>query len=169
MLISFSNGCGPDYRMKDIKIVNANDKLGYDVYTVCDTCKEHGKCGSRDQSTVWADQHSRETGHTHFTRKACSMGLTPVLRGPQEHEPPTSSNVSESAEPNDDCLKAGMSISEVRFLLGEVGRTLSETPPHRSIEFRQSGKGANLGSKRTVTTNFDNGKLTDFSYGTWEK
>lgn len=164
------------YAMKDIKIVNASDHLGYDVVAVCDTCKEHGVCGNRNDSLVWADQHARATGHTHFTRQACSMGLTPVIRGPEEHVAPKPNAASDPAtQPwtTDDVLKTGMTIAEARTAIGDVGRTESETMAEsvarRTIRFRQTGHGANAGFTRTVLTDFENGKLTATKYGEWEK
>jgi len=147
------------------------------VVTVCDTCKEHGACGNRNDSLVWADQHARATGHTHFTRQACSTGLTPVIRGPEEHIPPklNSANDSAGTQPRttDDVFKTGMTIAEARSAMNDVGRTDSETMvdsvPHRTIRFRQTGHGANAGSTRTVWTDFENGKLTASKYGEREK
>ena len=169
------SGCDR-YAMKDIKIVNANEHLGYDVVTVCDTCKEHGACGNRNDSLVWADQHSRATGHTHFTRQACSTGLTPVIRGPEEHVAPKLNSGSDTATKpwtTDDVLKTGMTIAEARIAIGDVGRTDSETMvesvAHRTIRFRQTGHSANAGSTRTVLADFENGKLTASKYGEWEK
>jgi hypothetical protein len=169
-------GCN-HYAMKDIKIVNANDKLGYDVVAVCDTCKEHGVCGNRNDSLIWADQHARATNHTHFTRQACSSGLTPVLRGPEEHVPPKLTPAGNPAAPetqtSDDVLKTGMTIADARNAIGDVGRTDSETMAdsvsHRTIRFRQSGHGKNAGSNRTVYADFENGKLTAFRPDPWEK
>jgi hypothetical protein len=169
-------GCSR-YAMKDIKIVNANDKLGHDVVAVCDTCKEHGACGNRDDSLIWADQHARATGHTHFTRQACSTGLTPVIRGPEEHVPPKLTPASDAAAPEtwttDDVLKTGMTIAEARTAMNDVGRTDSETMAEsvsrRTIRFRQTGHGANAGSARTVWADFENGKLTATRYSNWEK
>ncbi|MDB5321515.1 MAG: hypothetical protein JWN40_3146 [Phycisphaerales bacterium] len=171
-------GCN-HYAMKDITIVNANEKMGYDVVAVCDTCKEHGKCGNRDDALIWADQHARSTGHTHFTRQACSMGLTAVLRGPEEHVPPkltptTTDTTAGGAWSTDDVLKVGMTIAEARTALGDVGHTESETMgdsvARRTIRFRQVGKSpANVGSARNVSADFENGKLTASKYGAWEK
>jgi len=164
------------YAMKDIKIVNASDHLGYDVVAVCDTCKEHGVCGNRNDSLVWADQHARATGHTHFTRQPCSTGLTPVLRGPEEHAPPKLTPASDPAPgawTTDDVLKTGMTIAQARTAIGDVGRTDSETMvdsvARRTIQFRQTGHGANAGFARTVFADFENGKSTVIKYGDWEK
>jgi hypothetical protein len=175
MLLMGFCGCNR-YAMQDIKIVNASDKLGYDVYAVCDTCQEHGKCGSRNESTVWANEHAKETGHKTFTRQACSMGLTPVLRGPQEHRPPTSSNPApkrdEWSNP-DTVLQKGMTVEQARSAIDDVGTTESETTVdtgvRRTVRFRQVGKGANAGSTRSAWGTFDNGKLTDVKYGAWVK
>jgi hypothetical protein len=171
-------GCNR-YAMKDITIVNANERMGYDVIAVCDTCKEHGKCGNRDDALIWADQHARTRGHTHFTRQSCSTGLTPVLRSPEEHVPPKPSPAATDGAPaaawsTDDVLKEGMTIAEARTAIGDVGRTESETMadgiPRRTILFRQTGKSpANVGSARSVSVDFENGKVSAFQYGKWEK
>jgi hypothetical protein len=170
-------GCNR-YAMKDITIVNASDRLGYDVVAVCDTCQEHGRCGNRDDALIWADHHARTRGHTHFTRKSCSTGLTPVLRSPEEHVPPKLTPATDGAPAaawsTDDVLKEGMTIAEARSAIGDVGRTESETMregiPRRTITFRQTGKSAaNAGSARTVSVDFENGKATAFKYGAWEK
>jgi hypothetical protein len=169
-----AGGCNR-YAMKEITIVNANEKMGYDVIAVCDTCKEHGKCGNRDDALIWADQHARATGHTHFTRQACSMGLTAVLRGPEEHVPPKlTPTTTGPAWSSDDLLKEGMTIAEARTALGDVGHTesetMSESVARRTIQFRQAGKSAaNVGSNRMVSGDFENGKLKAFRYGEWEK
>ena len=176
MLVALA-GCSSGYAMKDIKIVNANDKLGHDVVAVCDTCKEHSICGSRDDSVIWADQHARATGHTHFTRQACSTGLTPVVRGPEEHVPPKANPADNAATveawKSDDVLKPGMTIAEARTAMGDVGHTDSETMANsvarRTISFRQAGHGANANSSRTVTVDFENGRLTATRYGDWGK
>jgi hypothetical protein len=170
-------GCNR-YAMKDIKIVNASDKLGYDVVTVCDTCHQQSKCGSRSDSTIWANEHANQTGHLTFTRQACSNGLTPVIRGPQEHTsaapPPDtrSAGAPDWANP-DTAVTRGMTLEQARTALGDVGFTESETEQdgslNRTVRFRQTGRGANAGSSRNVRAQFDNGKLTDVKYGPWEK
>jgi hypothetical protein len=146
------------------------------VVTVCDTCRAQSKCGSRSDSTVWANEHAKETGHKTFTRQACSMGLTPVLRGPQEHRPPTSSSPApkkdEWSNP-DTVLQKGMTVEQARSAIDDVGTTESETTldtgVRRTVRFRQAGKGANAGSTRSAWGTFDNGKLTDVKYGAWVK
>jgi hypothetical protein len=167
-------GCS-QYVMKDIKIVDANNKLGYDVVPVCDTCQARGKCGNRNDSLVWADNHARATGHTTFTRQACSTGLTPVLRGPEEHTPPVSTTPPTSGKDDwsNELLKVGMSVAEARTAIGDVGHTESETMsdgiPRRTIRFHQIGRGANAGSSRDLWVDFENGKLTTTKSGDWTK
>jgi hypothetical protein len=168
-------GCS-QYVMKDIKIVDAGGKLGYDVVPVCDTCQVKGKCGNRNDSLIWADTHARATGHTTFTRHACSTGLTPVLRGPEEHTPPPALTAPQTAGKDDwsnEKLKNGMNIAEARTAVGDVGHTESETMtdgvPRRTIRFRQIGSGANAGSSRDLWAEFENGKLTTVKYGDWTK
>jgi hypothetical protein len=169
-------GCS-QYVMKDIKIVDANEKLGYDVVPVCNTCQARGKCGNRNDSLVWADNHARATGHTTFTRQACSSGLTPVLRGPEEHTPPVLTGpegaVKEDWSSEKTELKNGMTLAEARTAMGDVGHTESETMGdavvRRTIRFHQTGKGANAGSSRNLWADFENGKLTAVKYGEWEK
>jgi hypothetical protein len=167
-------GCNR-YAMKDIRIVNASDQLGYDVVTVCDTCHEQSKCGSRSDSTVWANEHANRTGHLTYTRQACSSGLKPVVRGAPERKPytaPEARTDTDWSDP-DSALTKGMTLEQARTAVGDVGFTESETEGdhslQRTVRFRQVGKGANAGSHRTVWGQFDNGKLTEVKYGAWEK
>src|SRR5205807_540898 len=140
---------------------------------VCDTCQAHGKCGNRNDALIWADEHARATGHTSFTRHACSMGLKPVLRGSEEHTPPVLTDPQAAAKEDwsseKDEVKNGMTLAEVRTAIGEVGHTESETMgegiARRSIRFRQTGRGANAGSARSVWVDFENGKVTAVKYG----
>jgi hypothetical protein len=177
MMVALVAICGCNqYVMKDIKIVDAGDKLGYDVVPVCDTCQARGKCGNRNDSLIWADNHARATGHTTFTRHACSTGLTPVLRGPEEHTPPpalTAPQTSGNDDWSNEKLKNGMSVAEARTAIGDVGHTESETMtdgiPRRTVRFHQSGSGANAGSSRNLWADFENGKLAAVKYGNWEK
>jgi hypothetical protein len=170
-------GCAR-YAMKDIRIVNASDKLGYDVVAVCDTCHEQSQCGSRSDTTVWANEHANRTGHLTYTRQACSKGLTPVVRGPQEHTataPPDTQSTGAAADWSnpDAALTNGITLEQARTAVGDVGFTESEIEQdgslHRTVRFRQAGKGANAGSSRTVWGQFDSGKLTGVKYGPWEK
>jgi len=70
-------------------------------------------------------------------------------------------------------LKTGMTIAQARTAIGDVGRTDSETMvdsvARRTIQFRQTGHGANAGFARTVFADFENGKSTVIKYGDWEK
>jgi hypothetical protein len=167
-------GCAR-YAMKDIKIVNANDKLGYDVVTVCDTCHEQSKCGSRSDSTVWANEHANRTGHLNYTRQACSNGLKPVLRGTEERKPPAASDAQPTNDWSDpdQALAKGMTVDQARSAIDDVGITESEiqgdSSLQRTVRFRQVGKGASAGTSRNVWGRFDNGKLTEVKFGPWEK
>jgi hypothetical protein len=167
-------GCAR-YAMKDIKIVNASDKLGYDVVTVCDTCGAQSKCGSRSDSTVWANEHANKTGHLTYTRQACSNGLQPVLRGSPEHRPAAATDAHPQPDWTnpDAALTKGMTVEQARTAIGDVGLTESETQGdntlQRTVRFTQAGKGANAGSSRNVWGQFENGKLTEVKYGPWEK
>jgi hypothetical protein len=175
MVALFAIGGCSQYVMKDIKIVDANDKLGYDVVPVCNTCQVRGKCGNRNDSLVWADNHARASGHTTFTRHACSTGLTPVVRGPEEHTAPvlTAPHDAGKDDWSNERLKNGMTVAEARTAIGDVGHTESETMtdgiPRRTIRFHQSGAGANAGSSRNLWADFENGKLTAVKYGEWGK
>src|SRR4051794_35488645 len=112
-------GCANQNSISNVRIANAPGIAGSDRYTTCDTCGARGECGSAANSTLWATEHYRKTGHEAFTRRGCraALDLSMGVRTPQGRDV----SMDDLRRDADNRLTQGMLYSQACFVMGQSG------------------------------------------------
>jgi hypothetical protein len=163
-------GCGNRNSVADVQIHNAPGLAGYERRAVCDVCHAHSDCGTSSDTSLWATEHYRKTGHKSFTREACHTALgedwTKGIRsGIQPHDV---ASLQEQRAAADTRLPVGTTLNQARLTMGEVGVLDQEKGDTRTFRFRQSISDGTTTLVRDVWADFDSiGTLKAARYGPW--
>jgi hypothetical protein len=163
-------GCGNRNAISDVRIVNAPVMTGSDRLTTCDTCGARSECGSASNSTRWASEHYRQTGHAAFTRRSCRGDLDPSM-GVRSSPPRELPSQDEQRREADRKLTRGMLYSQACFVLGQSGVVEQGTEKVKTVRFRQSISDGTRVYWRDLWADFDTGtsRLVDVKYGVWKE
>ena len=168
LLGALAGGCANRNSISDVRIVNAPLMTGTDRYTTCDKCGARSECGSASNSTLWATDHYKKTGHEAFTRHGCraatDLGLG--VRGPQGHDV----SLDELRRDADHRLTQGMLYNQACFVMGQSGVVEQETDKVKTVRFRQSVTDGARTSWRDLWAEFDpaTSTLVRVQYGVWK-
>ena len=169
IVVALVGGCANRNAITDVRIVNAPVMTGSDRYTTCDTCGARSACGSATDSTLWATDHYKKTGHETFTRHGCrtTLDLGMGVRTPQGRDV----SLDELRRDADNRLTQGMLYSQACFVLGQSGVVEQETDKVKSVRFRQSVSDGVRTSWRDLWADFDpaSSTLTRVQYGAWKE